>query len=379
MSTFSNSNQLAASSGPTDFLNRYQKKPITLEDVLSRRLIDLTKVVKSEPVVTIYDSVFARQGDFSLIMGQRKAGKTTVSQFIVATALMQRIPSDLDTLGIHTRFCEGNDVIYVDTEGSEEDTADFLKGVLGILDKAHKPENLHIYRLREYTQDECKEAVELLFRHHANSHLWLIDGIADLVKSPNQETESNEAVRWVMKNAGELKTCMILIIHENPGDSKKARGHLGSELERKAGGAIAVVKDKTKKPPLHLIQARFLRKSADFEDIAFQFDPDTRRPFTTALSVEERAAYKSKGYEKTQELILLRDKCFVGIDSKTEKELKNSIRFVFGPLQISKDSARMKASRSFESMLEKGLIKAEKRDEGIVYLPIDEKGNLIQL
>jgi hypothetical protein len=356
-----------------------ERPKITLQEVLSKRLTDLSKVVKAAPVVMIYDSVFARQGDFSLVMGQRKAGKTTVSQFVIATALMQRVPIDADTLGIRSRYCEGRDVIYIDTEGSEEDTADFIKGVMSIMAVSKPPENLFVFRFREYTQDECKEAVEHLFQYFTNSHLWLIDGVADLVKSPNQEQESNETVRWIMKYAGKLKTCMILVIHENPGDgNKKARGHLGSELERKAGGAVAVVKDNSRKPIRHLIQSRFLRKSADFEDIAFEFDSSTRRPVTTELTTEERESLKSKDFSKTQELIKLRDACFKGISHRTEKELKMSIRFSLGP-SPSKDAARVKGNRLFEELLKKRIIRAATIDDVTVYLPINEKGETIEL
>ncbi|NID13365.1 hypothetical protein [Fibrivirga algicola] len=371
---------LAYESGPNGYsTDRSARKRLTLEQVLATRLTDFNQVKRAEPVVTVADCVFARQGDFSLIMGQRKAGKTTVSQFIIATALMQRIPVDLDTLGIQSRYCEGKDVIYIDTEGSEEDTADFLKGVLGIMGKTQKPENFHVHRFREYTQDECKEAVELLFEYYSNSHLWLIDGIADLIKSPNHEQESNEAVRWVMKYANKLNTCMILVIHENPGDgNRKARGHLGSELERKSSGALAVVKDNSTKPIRHLIQSRYLRKSADFEDIAFTFDPDTRRPSLHILTAEERASMRSKDYSKTQELTKLRDKCFKGLGNTDERSLKTSIKHSLGP-QPSQDAARMKTKRLLDGMIEKGLIRLELIEDTNVYFPINEKGEAIDL
>ncbi|GAB3992014.1 hypothetical protein GCM10028807_24110 [Spirosoma daeguense] len=358
-----------------------QKTVLSQATLLSRirdsRITDRTPVKKLKPVVTVGASTFARRGDFSVITGQRKAGKTTVLQFVVATALLEDIPLELDTLQIRSEYCRGLDVIYVDTEGSKEDTQDFIKGVKSIIGANDQPTYLHTYHWREFTAKECREGMDILFTEHPNAHLWVIDGIADLVSKPNDEEESNHTVRWIMSMAGKLDTCIILVIHENPtkaGQEAKLRGHLGSELERKASGAIGIEKDRQKGE--HYIKSRFLRKSADFEPIAFRFDPQTHRPVHRILTASERAQLQDKNRARISELTQLRSRCFLNVASKTERDLKESIKLYQNPT-TGKDAERALCNRNLAALLKYDLIREEKTADGEVYYPIDTEGMTI--
>jgi hypothetical protein len=348
-----------------------------LQRIINSRIHDKTVIRRPKPVVMVGGSIYARQGDFSVITGQRKAGKTTVLQFVVATGLLEDVSPHADTLQIRSEYCKGKDVIYVDTEGSHEDTQDFINGVKKIMGVDNQPENFYAYHWREFTQSECRKNMDLLFMLHPNAHLWIIDGIADLVSKPNDEEESNSTVRWIMSAAGRLDTCFIVVIHENAvkaGQEAKLRGHLGSELERKASGAIGVEKDKPNNQ--HFIKSRFLRKSADFDPVAFRFDKELGRPVSRALSVDELQQLQSKDYARTKELAMLRDRCFLNVTSKTEKELRYSVD-LYQATSPSKDAARVKVSRNIKAMLETNLIREEKTPDGMVYYPISQKGESI--
>ncbi|WP_288423549.1 AAA family ATPase [uncultured Spirosoma sp.] len=347
-----------------------------LSRIRDSRITDRTPVKKLKPVVTVGQSTFARRGDFSVITGQRKAGKTTILQFVVATALLEDIPLELDTLQIRTEYCRGNDVVYVDTEGSKEDTQDFIKGVKSIIGKSEQPANLHTYHWREFTAKECREGMDILFDEHPNAHIWIIDGIADLVSKPNDEEESNQTVRWIMSMAGKLDTCIILVIHENPtkaGQESKLRGHLGSELERKASGAVGIEKDRQRGE--HYIKSRFLRKSADFEPIAFRFDPHTNRPTHRVLTASERAQLQDKNRVRIGELMALRAKCYRGTTSRTERELKESIKHQNST--TGKDAERALCNRNVQALLKYNLIREEQTADGYVYHLTDIEGGSI--
>lgn len=342
------------------------------------RITDATPIKRLKPIVTVGGCVFARRGDFSVITGQKKAGKTTVLQFVVATALLDAAPAELDTLQILAEPCKGKDVIYVDTEGSHEDTQDFINGVKKIMGIDEQPDNFHAYHLREFSQVECNQGVNLLFKQHPNAHLWIIDGIADLVSKPNDEEESNKTVRWIMSAAGRLDTCFILVIHENQtqaGRDPKLRGHLGSELERKASGAIGIEKDRAKGE--HYIKSRFLRKSADFEPIAFRFDKLIGRPVSRLMSLEERQEMEDRGYQRTKELTALRDKCFNGFTSLTKDQLKDRITY-YQEKSPSNEAARKKCIRNLKAMEERSIITSEGDDKESRYYPINEKGEAIR-
>ena len=348
-----------------------------IDRVLKARMTDLTPIKRLKPAVTVGGAIFARKGDFSVVTGQRKAGKTTVLQFVAATALMPVIPEYTDTLQIRAEYCQGKNVIYIDTEGSPEDTHDFEEGVKAIMGVSGPIPNFHTYHFRPFTQAECKNGVDVLFDLYPDTHLWIIDGIADLVAKPNDEEESNSTVRWVMSYASKYDTCIILVIHENPskvGQDAKLRGHLGSELERKASGAIAVEKDRQKGE--HYIRSRFLRKSQDFDLISFRFDPILKRPVSHLLSPEQIAAMNSRDYIKTKEEVALRDKCFSGSSQLSEKDLRIKIINNQGP-SPSNDAARNKSNRHIQSMLKLNLIRKEKTADDVIYHLIDQQGGAI--
>ncbi len=72
--------------------------------------------------------------------------------------------------------------------------------------------------------------------------LVVIDGIADLVKSANDEAESVTVIDELYRLAGIYNTCILCVLHFVP-NGLKLRGHLGSELQRKAATILSIEKD----------------------------------------------------------------------------------------------------------------------------------------
>lgn len=70
----------------------------------------------------------------------------------------------------------------------------------------------------------------------------VIDGIADLIRSANDETESIAIVDELYRLAGIYNTCIVCVLHFVP-NGIKLRGHIGSELQRKAAGILSIEKD----------------------------------------------------------------------------------------------------------------------------------------
>jgi hypothetical protein len=76
--------------------------------------------------------------------------------------------------------------------------------------------------------------------------LVVIDGVADLCVSPNDEAEALELVSQLHALAQEYHCAIFCVLHENPGaENGKTRGHLGSELNRKAFANLRIDKDTT--------------------------------------------------------------------------------------------------------------------------------------
>jgi len=230
------------------------------------------------PVVRINGEIFAVRGDISFVSGKPKAGKSVVSACLAASALLPNGQSQ-DTLCIDVLPANGRPVVLVDTEQPPANTKKMAGNVCRLMGVAavEQPGNLHIYNLRSYPKAEKLQKVRDAFEAHPDAHLWVIDGLADLIDDVNGATESGKIVDWFMMQASTLNTTIILVVHENPG-TDKMRGHLGSEAERKGGGVIAISKDK--EAGCHIIRSKLLRNSPDFEPVYFSWS-EGRRYFVT--------------------------------------------------------------------------------------------------
>lgn len=230
---------------------------------------DTTEINDPEPVIIIRESIFAVRGDISIVGGLPKAGKTSCSAFMIATALMKDRPENFDSLEIHTKYCQGEMVIYIDTEQPRSYTNKLRKQVLKLIGSDH-PKNLKILNFRKHdSQTKMAKVLELMDRY-PSTHLWIIDGVADLIKDPNDTKEAFGVIEKFMIKSDELNTAIVLYIHVNPGTSGKLRGNLGSEAERKCGAAIAIKKIKDK--GIHSIEAKLIRGGPDFDPIYFRYD-----------------------------------------------------------------------------------------------------------
>ena len=87
-----------------------------------------------------------------------------------------------------------------------------------------------------------QESIDIFHRKHGGIHLVVIDGIADLIRSANDETESVAIVDELYRLAGIYNTCLICVLHFVP-NGIKLRGHIDSELQRKAAGILSIEKD----------------------------------------------------------------------------------------------------------------------------------------
>ncbi len=70
----------------------------------------------------------------------------------------------------------------------------------------------------------------------------VIDGIADLLNGVNDEESSVKLIEELFRMAAIYNTCIICVVHMAP-SGMKLRGHLGSEVQRKAAGILLIEKD----------------------------------------------------------------------------------------------------------------------------------------
>jgi hypothetical protein len=101
-------------------------------------------------------------------------------------------------------------------------------------------DNLFIYNLDSVPTGERFEYVETIIMETEGMGLVLIDGIADLVKSVNDEVVACDMADTLRRWATVRDIAIGYVLHENPSDSTKMRGHLGTILTNKSETVIQI-------------------------------------------------------------------------------------------------------------------------------------------
>jgi hypothetical protein len=179
---------------------------------------------------------------------------------MMAAPMTQR--DDADYLGFTSQNPQGYALLHFDSEQSPDDHWHCIRRALKRAGLDAPPPWLHSYCLTGLGYKAAWRCVLEAFRQSADSHggihSALFDGYADFVADVNDPAESNEFVATVHGLAIGHHCPIIGVIHFNPG-GEKVRGHLGSQLERKAetnlrldkaDGITVIWSDKQRRAPI---------------------------------------------------------------------------------------------------------------------------------
>lgn len=211
---------------------------------LEAKRFDLNKPpVRTEPVLWISDAGVAKPGDLVVVQAQIKSGK---SSFLAAMmgCLMGSGRSDCDFLGLRGDNPQGLPVIHIDTEQTPEDHYDMIVRTLKRAKIDSPPSWFRSYCLSSVSIDDRRKSLLFLAAQQPTLCAIFLDGTADLVHDVNDAAESNAFVDELFALAIRCRCPLISIIHENHGsDDGKQRGHLGSQLMRKAASNLRLTKN----------------------------------------------------------------------------------------------------------------------------------------
>ncbi|WP_428662116.1 AAA family ATPase [Runella sp.] len=338
---YSADNKKKGSSEKESFLERFNSSFIT----------DMSDIQDPVPFVTVNGSTFASLGDISFISGAPKAGKSSVTGFILATALMKDKPRDLDSLGIISNYQGERPIIYIDTEQHPAHTRKRLKIVLKMAGiERQNTDRLKVMNWRVFPQKLKYENLIHALDSFKDACLWVIDGITDFVTSANNEETGNELIGFLMQKASENNAAIILLIHENP-QNGKMRGHIGSEAERKCGGAISIKKDREK--DLHFIEPKYLRDAEDFTPVVFRYDKTQGRMVSVDAQTSQLALQEQKDKSKGSELKQLYDTCMGAETVLPRAEFRKRIEDHYDPHKEKLPTARETYANRMVRELEK--------------------------
>jgi hypothetical protein len=184
----------------------------------------------------------ATRGNLVAITAEAKTGKTAVIGAMIASSFFDAG----DTLGFASANPEGHALVHFDTEQSEAAHFTCIERAMRRARQAVPPPWLRSYWLSGLSAPECfrlvKQALRDAMEEFKGIHSIIIDGVADLVADVNDAAECNALVSELHGLAIEYRAPIVCVIHFNPG-TQKTRGHLGSQLERKAESNLRLDKD----------------------------------------------------------------------------------------------------------------------------------------
>lgn len=191
-----------------------------------------------------------RKGNIMLLQAAEGSGKSRTISAIIAS---NYAPTNSDNLGFRLKNDKQEIILHIDTEQEKTEVLHSMKRIIRRSEGADIVQDNKIknYVLQSFvTIPSIAEKRTWLFnlieQHGKNIGVLVLDGMTDFINDINDLTESQNFITRLISYMNVYSFGIIGTIHTNTGSdgSGKARGHIGSELKRKAGSNIAIVKTK---------------------------------------------------------------------------------------------------------------------------------------
>lgn len=274
-------------------------------EALKRCRIDISnEITEPSVLLRIGQAPVATAGNFSVVMGKAKNGKT----FFVSSLAAAAVSGSCSIDGVAGETLGENKVLLFDTEQSEYHAHRTVRRTCRQIDGGGQS-NLLAYGLRPLEPRQRWDAIEFAIRDTPGLKMVVIDGIVDLLTCGiNDEPEAIKLTSALLRWTAEYNIHIIAIIHQNKADFN-ARGHIGSSLVNKAETVLSV----TKKNDVFEVKAEYCR-DRDFPPLTFAIGED-------GLPYQSDPVESVQG-RRTEEMINIFKDCFPGIVSLGYNDLR---------------------------------------------------------
>ncbi|TSE04053.1 toprim domain-containing protein [Aquimarina algiphila] len=192
----------------------------------------------------------------NVIQGKAGVHKSRLAETI-CSALIKKDTCDSDLLSFRKNTQQNVNICYVDTERNL--TEQFPYALQQILKKAgyqreDTPDDFDYISLlqvprkdRFFALTSYIKRVKMMYTGHV---IIILDVITDCIQDFNRSGDSMQLIDLMNDSINSEDVTFLALIHENPGSTDKARGHLGTELLNKATTAIQIgfEKDSHRRP-----------------------------------------------------------------------------------------------------------------------------------
>ena len=232
---------------PPDFL----KADEWFDVDVSNDYLDFTKPYEKPHKTLSMDGIaFAPLKGIHALTGQSGHGKTMLfSQFMAAILCGEFGGLRYELSDIIPR----PSVLYVDTEMEEENTIAVKNRVCELINRNPQQsyDDFKILMLRETEEAINRWRKTLKAIYEVKPTIVFIDGLLDLVNDFNKNDECQRLIYRCMQVASHYGISVWCLVHQNPGNTTKLVGHLGSMLERKVTDVFCCIKETNDKTNTH--------------------------------------------------------------------------------------------------------------------------------
>ena len=200
-------------------------------------------------LLKLFDVPCCPRGELVAFTGKAKSGKTFVMSMMMAAA------SAAEALAFRRTTFEPLQVLWIDTEQSDQSTQDILRNRLvpmvcggsdhpaltgtppdsGGEDITTFPE--YLYDIFNVRTESWQERMPLLLAaiDLCRPDLVILDGVRDLVDDINNGQLAHDVTERLMRVAQQARCCIVCVIHQNKAaEDRTLRGSIGTELTNKA-------------------------------------------------------------------------------------------------------------------------------------------------
>jgi hypothetical protein len=163
------------------------------------------------------------------------------------------------------------------------------------------------------------ESMDRFYYEYGGIHMMVIDGIADLLGGVNDEESSVKLIEELFRLAAIYNTVIVCVLHMAP-SGMKLRGHLGSEVQRKAAGIVLIEKDDNNR--CSTVKALKVRDGSPLDVPIIQFGWDNQEGRHVFMGEKSKEDSESR---KKNDLIEVAREIFSKKTSMNMGELTSSI------------------------------------------------------
>jgi hypothetical protein len=189
---------------------------------------------KQKSIITSQETDLLKTGGQLCITAKAGVGKSSICEAIISNHLNP----NSDGLGFEVHLpLERNKILYIDTERSQSETWDSWERTLkrSEIEFPNIDNRLIFGNYKAFSLSERMDQVKETMSLNSDIGLIIFDGGGDFVNNTNDIVEANLFINWI--NTFNPNISLIFTIHTNPKDNKP-RGHLGSELCRRANSVL---------------------------------------------------------------------------------------------------------------------------------------------